>query len=266
MTKSRDPLLDLDLSRSGLANRFTVAAFYFSLEAIKLKGAEDLFFRLIDFTTEDTKRFKAFLGMSHKEFSIESGADEKHMFYVILFSTIELFFCRLMENFVIYVTDIISLIYRVNPKNIRSEKKYSADELISYEKIEEVRALIANDKIARLSRSGFGELATELNRLVPNAITPNQLAKVLQYLEMRNAITHRRGVGKSLLRSFDGDIAPRMDIINFKTPTRFHKIQVELARIVARIDRAASKKYRLPTERRADIGDSRDSPVGDMVL
>ena len=108
---------------------------------------------------------------------------------------LEMFFARLVDNFQKYLVDVIREILRSKPTMLRTrQQSITLDELLEYERIEDLVHDVIERKVNSLSYEGFAALAewcTE--RGIQIDVPASRHATVIEVIATRNIIAHNRG-------------------------------------------------------------------------
>lgn len=132
---------------------------------------------------------------------------------------------RYVDNFLVYVSDLIGLLFRARPEALRSQEQVKLDDILMHPTIEDLIEWLADEKVNELSYKGFGEIAEYFARrfgleLVEDTELRRQLIRAIA---TRNLLVHRRGrvdsrfVKTLTAESFDvadlvvGEELPRVD-------------------------------------------------------
>jgi uncharacterized protein YutE (UPF0331/DUF86 family) len=108
---------------------------------------------------------------------------------------LEMFFSRAVDNFQIYLVDVIRLALQKEPR-ILSERRQelSLGHILQFESIQALARSIVESKLSSLAYEGFG--ATEKwcrDKTIPLMVTDQQRAKIVELIALRNIIVHTRG-------------------------------------------------------------------------
>lgn len=110
----------------------------------------------------------------------------------------------LVDKFLNYITDLLTLIYIVRPEIMKSKEQERLDFILGYTSMQELIAAIAEKKINDLAYKSFKDvsdfLADKGFKLFNNADDSHYASKIV---EMRNIIVHNRSrIGKISIRRF----------------------------------------------------------------
>jgi hypothetical protein len=168
----------------------------------------------------------------------------------------ELLLTRAVDNYLTYVAELLSLVFRAHPEALRSEEKFDARFVLGFESVEELREGIADRKVERLARKGVADLSKWFQDTLGFVLLPDQNRRrlITRLVEKRNLISHRRAViDRRYLRKCghgDGELGEVLDARHDAGTA-----VAELSDAVWDADKRAAKKWGLeleplPTERR----------------
>ena len=104
--------------------------------------------------------------------------------------------CRAIDNTLIYVSDLLTLIFTTRPETLRSNETVTLEFILKHKDQEELINALAERKVNKLSYQGMKDLA----RYVADTLGldmfsgPEELNKAIRLNEMRNLIVHNRGI------------------------------------------------------------------------
>lgn len=107
----------------------------------------------------------------------------------------ELILCRMVDNFLQYVIDLLREIHQKRPETIKSADTVRLDELLERSSIESIIDWLVERKVQQLSHRGMRDLASYVNRTLGFDLfaAPEDLETATLLVEIRNAIVHNRG-------------------------------------------------------------------------
>jgi hypothetical protein len=110
----------------------------------------------------------------------------------------QLFLTRSVDNFLTYVSDLISLIFSSKPETFRPPDQVGWEEINRYRggAVDDLIASFVDKKVADLSYGGLTEIARYLKSTLGFDVFPkaDELNQARTIIEKRNLIVHRRGV------------------------------------------------------------------------
>lgn len=116
---------------------------------------------------------------------------------------LEIILCRGVDNFLTYVTQILTLIYRTKPEMLRSSDKIRLDYVLEHQNMEDLIHDLVERRVNDLSYQGMRKLNTYLAEKIGFQLIPNgqELDKTVRIIESRNLIVHNRGIVNELFLS-----------------------------------------------------------------
>ena len=158
---------------------------------------------------------------------------------------IELMFSNAVDNFKTYIADIILLCVSKKP-NLLFGKTLDAKSIFQTDDINELRAALIEKHVAELSYGNIDDLIKfvkdrmGLDTLQKSKITPKRLNRLIQ---IRNIITHNRGIVNSLYITRSGSRSDRLgDAVSVPHPLRTSGY---LQRLAVLLDAQAVQKFGL---------------------
>jgi hypothetical protein len=107
----------------------------------------------------------------------------------------ELFLCRMADNYMIYLRDIISEIYMKVPNMLRSSEQVTYDFVLQHSNMADLISSMAERKVNELSYKGLKEFEKYCERNGLQLFSSEEFrSNISLILEIRNIITHNRGV------------------------------------------------------------------------
>lgn len=111
----------------------------------------------------------------------------------------EMFLCRMVDNFLTYISDLLFLIYETNPDVLtRTQETVLVQTVFQHSSLEDLRSEIVERRIMNLSYRGMKELQTYLaepTQLDFKLFTTKVGLQFASYvIQIRNLIVHNRGV------------------------------------------------------------------------
>ena len=108
---------------------------------------------------------------------------------------LEMFLSRAVDNFQVYLVDIIRLALHKQPR-ILSERKQeiTLSHILKFDSIEALTRDIVEAKLSVLSYEGFGELEDWCqSKAIPLVVPDGKRMKIVELIALRNIIIHSRG-------------------------------------------------------------------------
>lgn len=129
-----------------------------------------------------------------KELFVGAGASRKlSIFYRLL---TEMALCRVVDNFLTYLTDVLSLILASRPEILRSGDQVRLDFVLAQPTRAALIKAIVDRQVNQLSYQGMRDLTSYLSTRLRFKLFPNDvsLSRAILLVEMRNIIVHARGI------------------------------------------------------------------------
>jgi hypothetical protein len=162
---------------------------------------------------------------------------------------LQMFFVRLIDNFQNYLVDVIREILRSKPTMLRTRQQtITLDELLGYERIQDLVHDVIERKVNSLSYEGFAALqewCTE--RGIKINVPASKKETVIEMIATRNIIAHNRGfIDERYARAV---AIPKSEIGSQRLlkVDYFFSAHWLLNDIVFKTDAAVSSKFGLPT-------------------
>jgi hypothetical protein len=160
---------------------------------------------------------------------------------------LEMFVSRAVDNFQIYLIDLIRTVLRSRPQMLSTSKQsLSLEEVLRHDSIDSLIHQIVERKVNSLSYDGFAELERWCqDRGIPIAIDDQARIVVIEFIATRNIIAHNRGiVDDTYVRSvansrFEVGNSRQLEVDDF-----FSALNV-LQRVVCTTDTEAVHKFNL---------------------
>lgn len=163
-------------------------------------------------------------------------------------SLLEMFFVRLVDNFQNYLADLIRAVLHANPSMLRTRQQtLTLEELMGYERIEDLVHDIIERRVNSLTYEGFIELQTWCSeRGLEIRVNETDRDAVVELIAVRNVITHNRGiVDERYLRTVPGSTFSLADVRELDTDD-LAQAQILLSGVVTETDEHAALKFDLP--------------------
>lgn len=163
---------------------------------------------------------------------------------------LEILYCRGIDNFLTYISNLLQLIMRAKPDLLKSNEQIRVEEALSFDSIDSLTSHIIEKKVSELSYLGMRDLDKYLKDRI--GLSPfrdeNELNRAVDTILVRNLITHNRGiVNKIFISRASRIIAEIGTIIPLKNETVFAELEF-LKSSALNLDKSASDKFKLLTE------------------
>jgi hypothetical protein len=109
---------------------------------------------------------------------------------------LELFVAREVDNFQVYLVEVIRATLKKQPNALKSSKEtLTLEYILSFGSTEELLQAVVEQKIQNLSYEGFGRLREWCGRKgIPLEIPKNSEPEIVELIACRNIIAHNRGL------------------------------------------------------------------------
>lgn len=162
---------------------------------------------------------------------------------------VEMAHCRLVDAFLVYVTDLLALIYRTKPQVLMSDEQVKLDFILRFATMEDLIVALAEQQVEKRAFLGLQELSKYFDtRLrLPLLLNDYMLDNVAEAVEIRNIIVHNHGrVSPTFKRRLPNYPAEVGDRIQVKYPS-LGLLALRLTLHAYAIDKRAAEKFGLPT-------------------
>src|SRR5438128_220722 len=75
----------------------------------------------------------------------------------------EIILPRTIDLFLTYITDLITLVCRTNPRTLASKSTFTVEEILEYDTMDELLEAIIDKRVTGLAYSGMNKLLSEIN-------------------------------------------------------------------------------------------------------
>lgn len=162
---------------------------------------------------------------------------------------LEMFLGRLVDNFQTYLVDLVRAVLHAKPAMLSTRQQtLTLEELLKYDRIEELVHAIIERRVTALAYEGFGDLQSWCaERGLQIQVPAGQSHAVIELIATRNVIAHNRGlVDEKYLRTVPSARFNLGEVRRLEVDDLLNALAL-LHRIVADTDRLAAEKFQLPT-------------------
>ncbi len=158
-------------------------------------------------------------------------------------------FCAVVDNYLAYVSDLLTLIFKTKPESLKSSQTLEIEEILQYASMDELVNHIAERKVNQLAYKGMEDLNRELTRSLGLTLfdEPGDLTDARGLIEMRNLIVHSRGIVNPLYLSRVHSAGPKLGEQIKVDTVLVWRAREFLSAAVSRVDRACANKFGLET-------------------
>jgi hypothetical protein len=184
---------------------------------------------------------------------------------------LEMFVARSADNFQKYLVDLVRRVLRAKPEILSTRQQTLAlEEILKYQRIEDLVHDVIERKVNALSYEGFVELQSWCEeRGIEIPVADRDREAVVELIATRNVIAHNRGmVDERYVQTAIGSgfsVGRKRDL---EVDDLFNALQL-FHRIVANADSAATRKFHIPTvplpERAPTPNDTRSNETSNEV-
>jgi hypothetical protein len=160
---------------------------------------------------------------------------------------LQMVFCRIVDNFTAYLSDVIREVLHSRPDVLRSGEQVRLDRVLSYESIDDFTRDLIERKVTDLSYIGFKQLVEWFNNRLGVDLTQDadETGVVVEALETRNSVVHNRAiVGEKYLRNVQYPQFEIGDLRKLDVEYVF-KVTKSLVSLVNNTDESIAKKFDL---------------------
>lgn len=160
----------------------------------------------------------------------------------------EMLLCRVVDSYLTYISNMLSLIFRTKPETMKSQEQVTIEDILEHKTIDDLISYLAESRVNELSYRGMRELSSYLRKRIGfNLLAEDRLLEdVVQIIEVRNLIVHNRGIINRIFLSRVPSYAGALgDHVNIDLELFFYYSDT-LARAVHDMDVRAADKFSLP--------------------
>lgn len=156
--------------------------------------------------------------------------------------------CRVVDNYLIYVSDLLALIFTARPETLKSSEVVTLEFVLTNQTTPQLINAIVRRKVDKLSYQGMKELLDFCSKQLkfPLFKEQNDLIEAVHLVEIRNIIVHNRGlVNDSFLRRVkDSGLSKGLQIkLVWQEVLNYANF---LSRSVANLEYDAGEKFGIP--------------------
>ncbi|MFZ4177809.1 hypothetical protein ACOZCI_26530 [Streptomyces griseoincarnatus] len=160
---------------------------------------------------------------------------------------------RCIENFLSYVSEILTEVLSRRPHLLKSQEQVTYEEVLAHDSIEEFAAWAAERRVSQLSFKGLEEIAVYIEKRLGLALHDNDSdwRTLRRGVAIRNLVVHRRGIADDrFVRTVrDAEKGKRYEF----TLKDYINVAVGAKRVVQTFDEKVAEKFGLPrTQEDAD--------------
>lgn len=155
---------------------------------------------------------------------------------------------RATDNYLSYVSELLSLVFQTKPETLRSSEQVRLDEVLRHSSMDELIGSLSERRVERLAYLGMADLADDLEEKLGFALfeTEEDLQGAIRVNAIRNLVVHNRAIINAKfveqLPQYEGQQGQSLEL---DVDEVFGDITF-LTRIVCETDGRAAKKFVLP--------------------
>lgn len=160
---------------------------------------------------------------------------------------LEMILSRTVDEFTIYLSDIIREVLSSKPEILRTREQLRLDYVLRFESMTDLTRDLVDRKVADLSYRGFAEVLDWLSQRLGIVMPPDSanVSEIAEVIETRNLIAHNGcRVGTKYLRKVPGTALKYGDLRQIHVDYLFRSMEV-LMGFVRSFDEIVSKKFTL---------------------
>ena len=103
---------------------------------------------------------------------------------------------RGVDNFLTYVTELLTLVHGTRPESLRSQEQIRLDEVLQFKNMDDLISHLVERRVTRLAYGGLVEITDSLSKNLSFELFVNDkdLQAAIRIVESRNIIVHNRGI------------------------------------------------------------------------
>ena len=161
---------------------------------------------------------------------------------------LELILCRAVDGFLVYVAELMALVYTARPETMKSAETLRLDLILENETMEELIAVLVDKRINDLAYKGMRELSRYLSDKLGLQLFGSQkdLERAADIIEVRNLVVHNRGIiNRTFLKKVTNSYGALGEQVRIEEVPLFDDLWFLVAS-ASLIDDAAVEKFGLP--------------------
>lgn len=197
----------------------------------------------IDTLVAAYRGFNQLAGISEESFSARLTSDHDPI-------VVEMVYCRMIDAFLAFLTDLLALVYRHKPQVLRSGgEQIALDFALRFATMDDLVRAIAEQQVEKRGFLGLKDLADyfETRLKLPIFLNDFMQDETIQAVEVRNIIVHNHGnvspTFKKRLPDYPARIGDRVRVDR----TDLSLLDLRLSNYVLDLDERAVAKFNLPT-------------------
>ncbi len=163
---------------------------------------------------------------------------------------LQMMLCRAVDNFLTYISELLSLIFGTRPEMLKSNETARLEMILQFKTMEDLVGALVERRVTDLAYQGMRDVSKDLSKRIGFELflNPEELELAVRIIEVRNLIVHNRAIVNRLFLSRLPDYPTHLgDRLELEGKSVLEDIEF-LARSVSGIDMRAIEKFSLPTE------------------
>jgi hypothetical protein len=159
-------------------------------------------------------------------------------------------FCRGVDSFLVYITDLLAMIFQARPEILKSKQMVTVDFVLEHLVAEDLIPALVERKVNELSYLGMKDVADFFQKKLHLPLFAEQahLAQATVYVDMRNLITHNRGIVNRIFKQRQPESPAEIGTqIEFEDESKVGEILGFLVYCARELDARAAVKFDLET-------------------
>jgi len=188
--------------------------------------------------------YPSYAGQSAPSLNVVQEMDEHTQFLG------QMMFCRGVDSFLVYLTDLLTLIFTSEPNILKSNEKVSMEFVVDHLRAGDLISAIVEKKVTELSYQGMEDLYRFFDERLklPLCMKPDDFKRVGLLNDIRNIITHNRGIVNQIFKQKQPDHPAELGSqIVFKDHSEVGELIGSLVYLARYLDARAAAKFKLPT-------------------
>lgn len=161
---------------------------------------------------------------------------------------VQMMLCRTVDNYMIYLAELMAMIFRTKPETLRSSETVRVDDILQYSSMVDLISSLTERRVERLSYQGMRYLSEYFDERLGCGLYNKEedLETAIHIIEMRNIIVHNRAVVNRIYLSRIPNVSEKLgEHISLPGDTVIDYMEF-LAGSASDIDQRAAKKFGLP--------------------
>ena len=157
-----------------------------------------------------------------------------------------LFYCRIVDTFLVFLSDFLTQLFRVKPEMLRSNEKVDLAFILEHQTMDTLLGSLIERKVTTMAFEGMRTVSRYFDQRLnlPLFSTEEELETAILAVEIRNLFTHNRGIVNRLFR----ERVPRFkceidDTINIVTKGLYGSHASLFMKTAAELSTKASEKF-----------------------